>query len=445
MKKYLSIIAGLMLCICFIFSGCSKKLELPTGDVYSNGGSVVMVGDYVYFANTYVDYKNLSGNDNTGDTKHDSLFRVKTDQYGFTTKNEDDHIENVEKVYSKISGFSNSHMFVVGNYIYFTSPNTHKENKTGVDKFDLTTLFRMKLDGTNLKEILTTETIQGKFYLVTEQNPYLLIFDNNQISKLEIKDKLSAPKVIVSDVLDTVFPTNYGQLDYVYYTTDIEEHDKESGVEGNYLYKLNLETEQSTKLGKSATDLITLVALENNNLYYKLPDGSGVSPYYSSPLINGFYADQTRWTILGQEGETDSISQFTIINQENVVYKTESKIYLSTKGEGELANYTILVDEDANIELVDGDYVYYSTANGLYRISYRDKVVQTVAEQKNIQTGACDIAGEYIYFFAKLDTNTTDTYYCFRASTRTPGLTNPEAKFELIANVQEADLTGSEE
>ena len=172
MKKLLSILAVLVLGVCFLFSGCSPKLEMPQGDVSSNGGHVVVVGDYVYYSNTFVDYSSLSGNDNKeGTTKHNALYRVKTDEFGYTTKNEEGTIQDIEKVYSKITGFNNSNMFVNGNYLYFTSPNIHKENKTGKDKFDLTTLFRVKLDGTGLKEILTTQTSQGKFYLVTEQNP----------------------------------------------------------------------------------------------------------------------------------------------------------------------------------------------------------------------------------------------------------------------------------
>ena len=115
-------------------------------------------------------------------------------------------------------------------------------------------------------------------------------------------------------------------------------------------------------------------------------------------------------------------------------------IFLATKTETAMASYQILVDEDAYIEYVDGDYVYYSTENGLYRISYKDKDVQTVAEQKNIKQGSCDIAGEYIYFYAKLDTNTTENYYAFRANIKTAELGRP--KFECIATVLEEDLTG---
>ncbi len=435
MKKKLGILCALVLCLCFIFSGCSPKLNLPTGEVSSNGGSVVVIGDYVYYANTFVDYSTLSGDDNTENTtKQNAIYRVKTDEYGYTEKDDEDAILNIEKVYSKIAGFNNSNMFICGNYLYFTSPNVHKEQKTGNDRFDLTTLFRIKLDGTGLKEIYTTKTIQGKFYLVTEENPYLLIFDDSKIVKLELKENLSSPKVLVENVLDTVFPSKYGLINEIYYTTDINEDDKNAGITGNYLYKYNIANNQSTKLGKPTQQTITLVAYEFGNLYYKLlVDGEAC--YYSQKLTSSWGANVTQWTVVGDVDGTDSISQFTPINENNVVYKYDSKIYL---------NYEILVSEDANIELVDGDYVYYSNSDGLYKLSYRDKKEQTVAEQKNIQTGSCDIAGEYVYFYAKLDTNTTETYYAFRANIKTPELGEGRVRCECIATVLEEDLEKEE-
>lgn len=449
MKKTLSIITVFVLSLCFILVGCSKPLKMPTGkedvlQVASNGGSVVSVEEYVYFANTFVDYTTLSGNDNTKKTtKHNALYRIKTNEFGYVTKDEDGKLENLERVYSKIAGFNNSNMFVVGNYLYFTSPNTHKEQKTGNDRFDLTTLFRIKLDGTGLKEILTTKTTQGKFYLVTEENPYLLIFDDNKISKLQIKEKLPNVEVLVSDVLDVVFPKQYGQLNLLYYTTDISEDDKDAGLTGNYLNELNLLTNQTRSLGKPLSQTITLVSYENGVLYYKLLQ-NGIALYYGDDLTLGFGANQVQYTILGEVDGEDSVSQFTPINSDNVVYKAESKIYLSTKAEGNVANYDfVLVNKDANIEYVEGDYVYYTTTNGLYRISYRDRVVQTIAEQKNIKQGSCDIAGEYVYFYAKLDTNTTETYYAFRANLKTAEINNP--KYECIATILAEDLTGEAE
>ena len=438
MKKSIKYVLALVLCLCFVLVGCTPKLEMPKGNIDSNGGSVVMVGDYVYYANTFVDYSSLSGNANEDKTTNqNALYRVKTDEFGYTTRDDDDFIENIEKVTTKISGFNNSNMFVVGNYLYFTSPNAHK-NKKGEDLFKLTTLFRVKLDGTGRQEILSTETTQGKFFLVTEETPYLLVFDNNKIIKLTIGDKLGKIETLVSDVLDVVFPTNYGKLDAFYYTTDISEQDKTAGLSGNYLHKFDLTNNNQSLISRNERETISLVAFEDGKLYYKRLDAETKdSLYYSNTMQETFENGEKVLTAVGEttskDSTTDVISKFSIINEDNYVFEYNKKIMLNTET-------TPLVNEEAKIEKIYGDYVYYSTSKGLFRISYKDKKVQTVAEISNIKQGegAVDIAGEYVYFYAKTANNSTDTYCCHRANNKI--IEEGRTKVECIAEVLDEDI-----
>ena len=438
MKKSIKYVLALVLCLCFVLVGCTPKLEMPKGNIDSNGGSVVMVGDYVYYANTFVDYSSLSGNANEDKTTNqNALYRVKTDEFGYTTRDDDDFIENIEKVTTKISGFNNSNMFVVGNYLYFTSPNAHK-NKKGEDLFKLTTLFRVKLDGTGRQEILSTETTQGKFFLVTEETPYLLVFDNSKIIKLTIGDKLGKIETLVSDVLDVVFPINYGKLDAFYYTTDISEQDKTAGLSGNYLHKFDLTNNNQSLISRNERETISLVAFEDGKLYYKRLDAETKdSLYYSNTMQETFENGEKVLTAVGEttskDSTTDVISKFSIINEDNYVFEYNKKIMLNTET-------TPLVNEEAKIEKIYGDYVYYSTSKGLFRISYKDKKVQTVAEISNIKQGegAVDIAGEYVYFYAKTANNSTDTYYCHRANNKI--IEDGRTKVECIAEVLDEDI-----
>ncbi len=433
MKKYLSILAALLLSVCFIFAGCGADPKL-VNSVSSNGGRVVTADEYVFFANTFVDYTTLSGEMNKeSNVEYNAIFKIKTDENGYTFHDDDNRVTEVSKVYSKMAGFNNSNMFIVGNYLYFTSPNVHKENKTGNDKFDLTTLFRIKVDGTNFKEILTTETTQGKFFLVTDEHPYLLIFDNNKISKLEIKDNLGSQTTLVENVLDVVFPSNYSTLSNIFYTKDLSETDKASGLTGNYLYRYNLANKANVEVQKNEKEM-KLITFENNTLYYRQADENGDFSYYSSKFMNGI-GEEVVWTIPNTE---DAVSDFKVINENAVVYKAQSKLYIGKAG----GNFEVLVNEDATIELVNGEYVYYSTSNGIYRKSYKnDEDVQTIAEIKNIKQGAMEIAGEYIYFYAQMTDNSTNTYYAHRANIKTPGLSVPEQRVECIASVAADDLT----
>ena len=437
MKKCLSIIAVLMLSVCFLLSGCSPKLEMPTGQIQSNGGRVVMVGDYVYHANTFVDYTTLEGNANTKDTtEQNAIIRFKTDNYGYVNYNDEHVMQDSEEVCKKIAGYNNSNMFVIGEYLYFTSPNAHKTSD-GKDMFNLSTLFKVKLDGTEQEEIFSTSTTQGKFFLVTEQNPYLLVFDNNQIIKLNLDGK---HKVLADGVLDTIFPKEYGVISTVYYTKDISTMDKNIGLSGNLLYKLDLATGTSTKLGKPQSHTITFVAYQNNILYYKkLVDGEAL--YYSNTFNGGFEAGEQLLTAVGEvagsDGSvTDSISYFMPINEENYVYVYNTKIHLNKSS-------TPLVNEAATIEMVYGDYVYYTTSNGIYRISYKDKQVQTVATITNIQPGSLEVAGEYLYFYAYAENNVTNTYYAYRANNRI--IENGRQKVEVVGQVLIEDIEGLSE
>lgn len=442
MKKLITYLACLLLCVSFLFAGCGTNLNIPTGEVLSNGGNVVSIGDYIYYANTYVDYSTLTGNANTENTtEHNAIYRVKTDEYGFTTLDEDEQIDNIDKVYSKIAGFDNSNMYILGEYLYFTSPNVHKED-SGDDRFDLTTLYRVRLDGTSLQEILTTEESRGEFFFASGEPNFVLVFDNGKITKVKIGDRIGSKEVLVEEATDAVFPTSFGEIDSFYYTKALNEEDTEAGVQGNILYRYDFATNTSTTVAQQSSEIV-LVAYQNGVLYYKQNNGT-LAPYYSISDHQSFDSDRIQWTVLGEIDGTDSITNFTPINENNVVYEAESKIYLGTKGQGSLANYAVLVDEDANIEFVDGDYVYYTTASGVYRISYRDKVSQTLAEKENVQQGSCDISGEYVYFYAQTDNNSTDTYYCFRANIHTATLNKPQLRVECISSVLEDDLTGNE-
>ena len=98
MKKLTTILGAFLLCVCFLFAGCSPTLTMPTGDIKSNGGSSVVIGEYVYFANTYLSTSSLKTGDNDeSNVKHNAIYRVKT-QNGLTTKDDNGNVENVEKV-----------------------------------------------------------------------------------------------------------------------------------------------------------------------------------------------------------------------------------------------------------------------------------------------------------------------------------------------------------
>ena len=171
MKKFTMFMVLLLVCACFVLSGCSPKLDMPNNytNVVSNGGFVVSAGNYMYFGNGYKGYSSLTDGDNDGNVNQYSLNRIKLDKTThpkstwFKLEKEDDEY-NIEKVAEKITAYETNNLYVVDQYLYFTSPNIHKNNKNE-HEYNLSSLFRIKLDGTGLKELYTTETAEAKFYL----------------------------------------------------------------------------------------------------------------------------------------------------------------------------------------------------------------------------------------------------------------------------------------
>ena len=130
------------------------------------------------------------------------------------------------------------------------------------------------------------------------------------------------------------------------------------------------------------------------------------------------------------------ITGFTPINEDNYCFVYNAKIMLNN-------NTTPLVNEEATIQMVYGDYVYYTTSEGLYRISYKDKTVQTVAAVKNIYANSCEVAGEYVYFYATLDQNAGSSYYCYRANNKI--VEDGRTQVDCIGQVKVEELTADTE
>ncbi|MBQ3494952.1 MAG: hypothetical protein IJA69_06000 [Clostridia bacterium] len=441
MKKLSTLICALLLCVCFILSGCSMPLTMPSGEIKSNGGSAVVVGDYVYYANAYVSASSLKTGDNDeARVEHNSIYRVKTEN-GKTVKDERDNVQNIEKAIAKIAGFETSNMFAKGDYLYFTSPNAHKssvEGEEGKDRFDLTTLFRCKLDGTGLKEILTTQTTAGKFYLAKQgDKDVLFVFDDGKIQQLEIGDKLTEIKTLVEDVTDTVFPQEFGaSLSTLFYTKALPEQQQNDGLTGNILYRYNIEDAKSTAVYQKNKETVTLVAYDTNRLYY-----TRNNDYYSNSLKEGkgFEVDEVQHTYVG---DTTKITEFYSFGTSDngdvlpVVYVFNSKMFIQTT----TANPTVFHNAAVTVEFISGEYVFFSTESGIYRKSYKTPNQDAVqlTDKSDIKTGTADFDGKYVYFYAKAENNSTDTYYMHRANLTTA--VRGEMKTECISYVLADDL-----
>lgn len=423
MKKISTLIFILLVSFCFVLAGCSNiTLTMPTdySQITSNGGNVVNVGNFLYFANAYQSYENLKDkSDNEGEkVKQYALKRIEkeTEQNFKLDENGDKTFENVV---NKIAGYQTSNMFVVNEYLYFTSPNVHKNASKDKDKYDkyefnLNTLFKIKLDGSDFNEIYTTESSSVKFFLTGGEKQSILIFDNNKILQVKCYENATKTQTLVENVESIVFPNNQGtEIVDVYYTVEREEDDQ---LKGNLLKKLNIVTGETSLVSgySNNNETITLVAYDGNYLFYTRSGGVKTKGLYA----NNFSTPETL-----KKYDADSFSNSSklylikddMLDVNVFVFVYNNNIYMQSMFSTNDAAGIKLTTESANILFVDGTYVYYTTDNGIFRVSVKTKKIQQISDVKDFEKNAIDFDGRYIYFYAKAEDATTETKYLHRA------------------------------
>ncbi len=157
MKKNILKVICFALLSMFAFVGCAtvSNITNDSDELIFNGGHAVVVGNHLYYGNAYTE---------VGSNEKDFAYDEKA---GFSYLNRIDLSQDfgkplapqtqTEKVNSKVAGYENQYMFVLGDFIYFTSANTHKSSSLE-HKYNLVSFFRSRLNGFVLEEIFTTES-----------------------------------------------------------------------------------------------------------------------------------------------------------------------------------------------------------------------------------------------------------------------------------------------
>ena len=171
-KKIISLIAAAALSVSALsLAGCGAygldtKLELPTGEVTSNGGFVVEKGDYVYFINGQTSY---DMSNTFGDAQKGALMRIKESELS------QGNYGSVEMVVPMLFVNANydSGIYIYGDYVYFATPSVDKDLNGNLKNTELE--FRCaKLDG--------SETSATAFATVTNNSAqYRFVEINNTV------------------------------------------------------------------------------------------------------------------------------------------------------------------------------------------------------------------------------------------------------------------------
>ena len=331
MKKKITAVLTVLVMAMALFTGCSSgfsKIKIKAGFeqdydnvVYSNGGSAVQYGGYIYFVNGYRGYEDTDGKNNVfgkpvkgalykakllGEKKSRENFEVAFDSetglnfasfkgkvHSYLEEEDEDEevvdIVDVQQIAPKVigtSGYGNGGIFIYDDYVYYASPNNTKD-KSGTVQVNKTDFFRTKLDGSKTQLIFTTEEdAADKPYAFYKQggSVYLVCYYGTKIVSVKMTgDKKPEKAMVLTDkATGVLFPTRdtydsndnvtNSPEDFIYYTRAVEEDDSERN--GNVAVAMRPDgSERFVFLMNGET--VTLEAVNNGALFFRTLDSTG--------------------------------------------------------------------------------------------------------------------------------------------------------------------------
>ena len=251
-KKRIIFLTLILACV-FALTACSgdsygrvtiNGVQDTSYAVTGQGGSSVRYGNYVYFINGTHGFEDTDGTNNLfGEVVKGGVYRAElkgnkvekgdgkyatfvTDASGvgakdlFVTESATDYkgdktdLVKTELVVPKTvgtSGYGNGGIFILGDAIYYATPNNLKD-KQGNVQYTKTDFFRMSLDGRNTKKLYTTESESSSSpytFTVKDGFTYLVVLDGTNLVSIKIdmkSGKVEDTLRLAEDVTSAVLP-----------------------------------------------------------------------------------------------------------------------------------------------------------------------------------------------------------------------------------------------
>ncbi len=227
MKKLVIFLVAMLTALTCVLAGCGESTGYNNnltgfdGEVSSNGGSVVVKGDYVYFVNGVA----VNTDDNTyGKPVTGSLVRVKKADLATASaaKAEDAQRITAETVVPAlfVAGDKTSGFYIYGDNVYYASPCTAK-NKAGEVQNSKLDFVKTSLNGATSTVIATVDDNTTVYrYVQSGEKVYLVLKTVNDESKavISIFDANDGKEVYTTDAIQNVIFTDGGNGTEIYYT-----------------------------------------------------------------------------------------------------------------------------------------------------------------------------------------------------------------------------------
>ena len=483
MTKLSSLILLLFLCVILV-SGCTGTWDGPeTGaDVTGNGGLAVQKGQYLYFVNGYTARDDMKDGDNKGELNYSGIYRAKLDENNNLMYEEDGTLKDCKKIVSKVAGYDDASLYIFGDYLYFSSPYADKvadeENSSQTNNFNLTDFYSIKLDGTSLSKLYTTENdsddLQFSFVKTNNCNDVnLVVYDGSKIVVVNCTTKKSA--IVSENVTGVAIPKvseykqNNNQISVqessIYYTRSAKD---DENISGNVLaYSLIGENTENVILLGQNTYTIKSANKDALVVSYKATDDIAECNRFITFDNNGLPQTDLN-QINEQQLDSSGIASPMLCSFE------DGNPYgiISTNANGKLVlldytnqNKPFVLNDDLSLTplCIVGNYVYsYDSENSLYRTNYKlaltsaDKstCTETIYDStKTVEEDSDDtvadiyfkaennfsVLGNHIYFYIPYEGNSATGYYLNRIN-----LLDSEKTLQLVGVVQQDHIKTEE-
>jgi len=184
-------------------------------------------------------------------------------------------------------------IFIFGNHIYFASPNNLRDRQGNI-QYNRTDFYRMRLDGSRVQKIFTTETdaddLPFTFHGVTDGNGnveavYLVTAATNEdnpnlidiVSVRMTDNRIARPYFVTQEATSVYFPVRsefdrysneVGLEDFIFFTRDAD-RDRDNHFEGNMIVVSTPCGNESFYYMQTGRD-ITLHQVNDGALFYSL-------------------------------------------------------------------------------------------------------------------------------------------------------------------------------
>ena len=442
MKKFGKIISLFLLAGLFSVAlvGCSTSSGIPNSksdQIIFNGGIISVVDDNLFYANGYVDGEITTMDEYNAAAEYSYLARLDSNESTSAYSSP----ENVNKLNSEVLGYENAYSFVLGDYVYYASPNKHRTS-SNEHVFTYVSIFKTRLNGADTAELMTTSSFDSataEFRAVqTQGQSYLLVFDGTALSSINLSnDEVSE---ISSAATSVALPREGESFDGKVYFT--EDKDNSYGQSGNEVFEYNLLTGEKNAIMKTINNTITFTGRVGDELFFtRLNETTQVSRTYrldTQRLASAAFLSAAESFYSAEIDNVFRIESNTASGYNGYIFTS------SLSGEAQLLyrrdsdSSTVRLaasDEFSSILFVNKDFVFFSTDSG---ISY--KSVMTPSETTTLVSDMTIISTKIgyerfesgnlknIYFYAQrvyeeTDETTTDSeeetdtnYYLYKLS-----------------------------